>query len=149
MRPCPFSLNLVMKLIHVMGQRQENRFCLYVHDSTAQEPAEPAVLLQIPEGSFLLDALVHPQFTALLTHKPFQILFSVLVKLFRYIEYFTPFFQWLFAVVSLYTFLFIRASITSLARVNSYLPHVSCFGLFTFHMAGKKRFPIAAGITVC
>ena len=109
---------------------------------------EPAVLLQIPEGSFLLD-LWFIRSSRPSSLKPFQILFSVLVKLFSIHRVLYP----VLPVAFCCGFPLYIPFYTGIHHIPGTCKQLSpariLFWSFSFHMAGKKRFPIAAGITVC
>ena len=82
MTPCPSCLNLMMKFVYVIPDRQQDTLGGYICLSALQISSESPILFDVCKTSFHLDTSVHSKLCPILTGNLFPCLLTVLFHLF-------------------------------------------------------------------
>ena len=73
MLSCLVVLDLIMKLVYIIGDRQDHTLGSHIVHAPVCVPPECHVCFYIRKRAFCLDAPVHPQLCPVLAGDPFQI----------------------------------------------------------------------------
>src|SRR5699024_2173439 len=120
-----------MKLVYIMGDRQDHTLGSHILQSPIRVPTKSHVCFYFRKRAFCLDTPVHPQLCPVLTRDPFQIFPSFFFHRLGNIKPFCSFFHWSLTVIPFDTLCFIGTACTLTTFVDGCGPLITrcCFFL--------------------
>lgn len=144
----PIILYLMMKLVDIMGNRQDHTLGCDIFHAPIGVSTKCHICFYIGKGFFCLNAPVHSKYCSVLTGDPLQIFASFFFYCPGNIKSFHSVFHWRLAMIPFDTLCFVGTPFTVGTPVNGCDPLISCRCFFFPVISPWEFFSIKTDIPV-